>query len=354
MIRDFWMTKILPHVPQIIRHDFWRKLFALVIAVSLTIYAHQNTTRTKEEPKQVPFDCDHVKVMFVAGNDSFTLVKKNRYSEDTDVLVRMKVIGDIKDLDEDDFYIECPVTQSEIDRNEAKELKPEMVKCRRRDISLTVDVIYPEAVTLEAVDYVTEKTVPVRIDYDPQEVMAGYRVTSVQAEKQISIRGPKSEIDGVSELSTEKLPLSDVSNSFSRMVRLVPPDKNGERIKLLSDAVKVEAKIEKIQSITIDDLPLGVIYDKSGANNPVITKIQPETVSVQVEGLSSIPPSEMRNQIHPVLNLSDLKTPGVYTINQIRCLTDNDDIKVLQVTPSQASVTLEPAAPAASAPPASK
>ncbi len=342
-IRDFWLTSILPHVPHIIRHDFWRKLFALVIAVSLTVYAHQNSTQTKEAPKQVPFDSDHVKVLFVAGNDSFTLVKKNQ--EDTDVLVRMKVIGDIKDLKEDDFYIECPVTQSEIDRSGVKELKPEMVKCRK-DVSFTVDEIYPEAITLDAVDYVTEKTVPVRIDYDPQEVLAGYRVTSVQAEKQIAIRGLKGEIGGVSELSTEKLPLSDVSNSFSRMVRLIPPDRNGERIKLLSDTVKVEVKIEKIQSITFDDLPLQVIFEKSGANNMVITRIQPETVSVQVEGLSSIPAADMRTQIHPVLNLSDLKTPGVYTINQIRCLTDNDDIKVLQITPSQASVTLEPAAPA--------
>ena len=69
-------------------------------------------------------------------------------------------------------------------------------------------------------------------------------------------------------------------------------------------------------------------------------------MSVQVEGLASIPAAEMERQIHPVLNLSDLKTPGVYTIDRIRCLTDNDDIKVLRVTPSQVTVTLEPVAPA--------
>ena len=39
-IRNFW-GKILPHVPHIIRHDFWRKLFALVFACLLTGYAYQ-------------------------------------------------------------------------------------------------------------------------------------------------------------------------------------------------------------------------------------------------------------------------------------------------------------------------
>ena len=66
-VSRFWNAKILPRVPHVIRHDFWRKLFALVIAVSLTIYAHQNTTQRQEEPKQVPFDSNHVKVLFVAG-----------------------------------------------------------------------------------------------------------------------------------------------------------------------------------------------------------------------------------------------------------------------------------------------
>ncbi len=341
-VRDFWMTKILPHVPYAIRHDFWRKLFALVFAVILTVYAHLNTTQKKGDSKPVSIDFGHVKVQFVADNNAFTLVK--RTPEDTDVLVRMKISGGTDELKSDDFYIECPVTQSEIDRNGAKELAPDMVKCRK-DIDFIVDEIYPEAITLDAVDYVAEKTVPVRIDYDPQEVMAGYRVTSVQTEKQVVIRGLKGEIGGVSELRTEKLPLSDVSNSFSRMVRLIPPDGNGERVKLLSDAVRVEVKIEKSQSITFDGLPLQVIFDKVGANSLAITKIQPETVSVQVEGLSSIPAAEMERQIHPVLNLSDLKTPGVYTIDRIRCLTDNDDIKVLRVTPSQVTVTLEPVAP---------
>ena len=49
----FWQAKILPRVPHIIRHDFWRKLFALFFTILLSWYAHQNV-KAKTEFDTVP------------------------------------------------------------------------------------------------------------------------------------------------------------------------------------------------------------------------------------------------------------------------------------------------------------
>ena len=32
----FWNASVLPHIPNIIRHDFWRKLFALFFTILLS------------------------------------------------------------------------------------------------------------------------------------------------------------------------------------------------------------------------------------------------------------------------------------------------------------------------------
>ena len=57
-IRDFW-RKVLPHVPYLIRHDFWRKLFALVFAILLTGVAYQ---KAKSQMELVKMDIRGVQI----------------------------------------------------------------------------------------------------------------------------------------------------------------------------------------------------------------------------------------------------------------------------------------------------
>ena len=69
-IVDFWKTIVLPHVPYFIRHDFWRKLFALVFAGMLTVVAYQNAD-AKIEMEETDFR--NVPVRFTTAEKGVTL-----------------------------------------------------------------------------------------------------------------------------------------------------------------------------------------------------------------------------------------------------------------------------------------
>ena len=328
-VSRFWNAKILPRVPHVIRHDFWRKLFALFFTILLSWYAHQNV-KAKTEFDTVPVP--RVPIKFVSLKPGVTLIPREAT---VDVTVNVPKGTTLKNTD---FYIECPVTAHQVEENQPVEIKPEMVKSNVRIDNLSIQSVNPEMIPLD-IDIVVTKDVPVRPVYDPGELMDGYHATVVEPEKPVRIRGPKKHLDTISAIETEKIPLSNVTKGFTRLVQLIPPyEKN---IEILSGTVRVEVKVFKNDPRSFDGVPVEVLFGKTGANILSIAKIQPESVSVLVDSLPDI----SQTQIHPFLDLSDVTRPGVYAID-IKCWSDSDRIKVIEVLPSKATVTLEAASPA--------
>ena len=322
----FWEAKILPHVPHVIRHDFWRKLFALFFTILLSWYAHQNV-KAKTEFDTVPVP--RVSVKFVSLDPGVTLIPRET---SVDVTVNVPKGTMLKNTD---FYVECPVTVRQVEENLPVEIKPDMVKSNVRIDNLSIQAVNPEMIPLD-IDVVDTKDVPVRPVYDPGELMDGYHATVVEPEKPVQIRGPKKHLATISAIETEKIPLSNVTKSFTRLVQLIPPyEKN---IEILSGTVRVEVKVFKNDPRAFDGIPVEVLFGRAGANNLSIAKIQPESVSVMVDSLPDI----SQTQIHPFLDLSDVTRPGVYAID-IKCWSDSDRIKVIEVLPAKATVTLEAA-----------
>ena len=324
-ILNIWQ-KIQPYIPHVIRHDFWRKLFALVFACLLTGYAYQNV---KSKMEMVKIDIRGVPVRFVPIEDGVTLIPR-----DVSADVTLEVPKGQKNLKNTDFYLECPVTKYQVEMDMPVELRQDMVRSNLVLDDMRVLAVNPDMLPLN-IDIMDTKDVPVRPVSDFSEVMEGYHASLVQPEKLVTIRGPKKSLDDIKELETEKIPLANVTNSFSRQVDLVSPyDKS---IEILSGKVKVEVRIEKSKPRAFDGIPVQVLFGRTGANNLVISKIQPESVTVLVDSVPDI----SQTQIHPFLDLSDVTRPGVYTVD-IKCWSDNDRIKVVEVIPAKATVTLEP------------
>jgi len=332
VIVKFWNGVILPHVPHIIRHDFWRKIFAMVFAGLLTWYAHENI---KAQMELVPASFKKVPVKFVAVEDGVTLIPR-----EVSVDISVEIPKDTKNLKNTDFYVECPVTKYQVEENQPVELKSEMVKTNVPIETLNVKTFNPDMLPLD-IDIMATKTVPVHPVYDPGELMEGYQASVVPPDKPVTIRGPEKHLATVGFIETEKIPLANVTKSFSRQVDLVPPyEKN---VEILSGKVKIEVEVEKNKPRAFDSVPIQVLFGRTGANALTIAKIQPESVTVLVDSVPDI----SQTQVHPFLDLSDVTKPGVYTVD-IKCWSDNDRIKVVEVIPAQATVTLEPVAPASS------
>jgi hypothetical protein len=325
-IRELWNAKILPCVPHIIRHDFWRKLFALVFACLLTGYAYQNV---KSKMELVRIDVRGVAVRFAAVEDGVTLIPR-----DVSVDITVEVPKEQKNLKNTDFFLERPVKRSQVLEDLPVKLLPEMVKTNVPIDGLNVLAVNPEMLPLD-IDIMDTRDVPVHPVCDFAEVMEGYQASLVQPEKPVTVRGPKKLLDTIEYLETEKIPLSNVTKSFSRQVNPVSP--YGKNIEILSGKVKVEVRIEKNKPRAFDGIPVQVLLGRTGANNLMIARIQPESVSVLVDNVPDI----SRTQIHPFLDLTDVTRPGVYNVD-IKCWSDNDRVKVVEVIPAMATVTLEP------------
>jgi len=335
----FWNEKVLPCVPGIIRHDFWRKLFALFFALLLWGAVKQQIRSSADIGERT---LNRVPVHFVAKDGDFKVVPRDEF-----VSVTVRVPKDVKDLKDTDLTLECPVTISQIENNEPMKLELGMVKRNRQIDNLTVQKILPEAILLN-LDYVDEMDVKVLPVCDAAELMDGYRVyrAPVADPEKVRIRGPKRALATIPYLETEKIPLSNVTKSFSRLAQLRLPnnEKNGN-VEILSDSVRVEVEIKKNDPRPIAGIPIQVLFGRTGANTLTIAKIQPESITVLVE-IDAIPDVSMI-RVHPFLDLSEVTKPGVYNVD-IKCWSDNDNVKVVELIPAQATVTLEPAVPASS------
>ena len=322
---NIW-RRILPHVPYFIRHDFWRKLFSLGFAILLTSVAYQ---KAKSQMELVKMDVRGVQIKFVAVEEGVTLITR-----DVPVDISVELPEEQKNLKNTDFYLECPVTKYQVEEDLPVELRPDMVKTNVPIDNMRVLSVNPDMLPLN-IDIMDTKDVPVYPVCDFSELMEGYQASLVQPEKPVTIRGPEKYLATISSVETEKIPLANVTKSFSRQVDLVPPYEG--IVEILSGKVKIEVNVEKNKPRAVENVPVQVLFGRSGANTLSIAKIQPETVTVLVDSVSDIPVT----QIHPFLDLSDVTKPGVYSVD-IKCWSDNDRIKVVEVIPVQATVTLEP------------
>jgi len=349
----FWKDKFFPRMANLVLNDFWRKVFSLLFAVLLTAYAH---LVVKMKMDMVKIHLRDVPVYFIpADGENFTIVP---WDANLTVDIDVEVPGNMKNLKNADFYVECPMTKAQLDAEDPKPLKlnRDFVKTRRAVDNLNVQAIRPDVIRPD-LDYYLEKDVPVYPVYVEKEVMAGYDVHVPEIGKLVRIRGPKRHLETIYYLETEKIPISNAFEGFSCPVRPVLP--NGMRddyVKILSDTVMVDVQIERKMTNSFKDIPLRVLTGKEGANDLVIVSVKPETVTVEFDYMpppkaktkSELPSPANRDvspsQIHPFLDLSNLTQPGVYSVD-IGCWSENEIVKEVRMEPKQATVTLESAAP---------
>ena len=343
-----WTEKILPHVPGFIRHDFLRKLFSFVFAVLLTLSVHKNVKEATEYHSVTLHDVE-IRVVPEMGkgeDGAFVLVPQDMAST---ISVTLNVPVDMKDLKSKDMYLERTVTKKQIDDNEPFEPKPENLKFRR-SVDRKGIVFHPTPIPMN-LDYYDEKTVSLTPDYDPNEIVNRYQLAEepkLEVDR-IRISGPKKVLAGISSLKTEKIPLSNMTRDFSCPVRPVLPYAAGNGdVKILSDAVRVNVKIRKNDSLE-KTIPVRVLTGKGVANNLVIAEIIPETVKVTVEdtyGRDSVGRMKIEDlsskQIHAVVDLSGVTEAGFHSV-PILFWSDNDQFKVIGVEPKEATVKLAPA-----------
>lgn len=325
------------------RSNSVRILFSFFFAVLLTVYAHINM---KVKMDMVKVQLKDIPVQFIpAPGETIALVpRETELTVDIDV----EVPGNLKDLKPEDFYVECAVTKAQIDAKEPGPLaiKRNNVKTRRVVDNLNVQVIRPDMIRPD-LDYYVEMDVPVHPDYDLSELVDGYRVhIPDELEKKARVRGPKKYLETIDFVKTEKIPLSNATRSFSRLVRPVLPDEAVQNdVRILSDTIRAEVQIEKRNPRSIARVPVRILTGGAVSGKYAVTSIQPQTVTVMID---DIPEEVSQKQLCPFVDLSEAMQVRDTTVfdAEIKCWVEKDSIKVVEVIPAKVKVTVTPLATA--------
>lgn len=170
--------------------------------------------------------------------------------------------------------------------------------------ALTVKTIDPEYVEL-AIDRLSKKPVAVSIPLK-NKLEKGYALVEINPKTNVSLIGPREDINLISIVSTESLNLNTIKESMNIKLKIVPPE--GENFKVEPDSVEVTIQIEKESARIFLGVPLAIENLKGR-----LVSLEPDEAQIAVAGPASKLKALRPNAIKAKLNLAGYG-PGIHQV----------------------------------------
>lgn len=319
-------------VPGIIRHDFVRKMLALLLA--LIVYA------AVTDKMGVERDIHNVVVEIPAVltlpgvPDSVTLLK----IEGKQPKVKIRVRGSeriLKNLSDYDFTIPNPVFKPEGYVPGAPyqlHLAPFDVKGPSRVQVLSVEpTVLPVDFDIQEV-----KTVHVKAVFDTRKPLPeGYAIRKVTLSPQeVRVTGPRLVLAKLESLQTKPIPLAGITQSFdyNAEIALSTPT-----LKVSPESVFVQIDIARnIGVLTFPLLPLRVLDDSTRNEYEFLTASR---IDVTLSGPKGQLAKLKQDEVKPYIDISALNQPGIYNV-EVSCWVKNNTFRVVKIQPSYIKVKI--------------
>ena len=323
-------------VPHIIRHDFWRKFFALIFALLVTATVYSDKRKHEDE-------------LFVIHNVQPTLGLESGYVWRARNLqqVSLTVRGPkakLFDLKPEDFTLDYMIGEKEYNSKNKNgrqfvTLQAKDVVCRHpKGALLQVLEITPAEYTF-TIDKIITKNVPLKAEYAEQDLPQGYQVGKVTFPdtKVVSVTGPESLLKDGMTINTKPIPLKNHVADFTTSVGLHPI----EGLSYGTDQVRVSVKLKKRMKTVCTDLKISLVLPPGMEERFQVEKFEPETVNVTVVGEEEAVTALKNNPDNYLLvylDLNEINSAGTYDI-PIRCSVRNRGMKgITSVTCSRAKI----------------
>lgn len=245
-----------------------------------------------------------------------------------------------KKVGKDDFTIERVLTAEDVPNKDRVPLKAEHVVPRDAGVPMRVMSITPCTAALPLDEFVASKLVPINPVYDVLDLPSGAALKSLALPKTVSLSGPKSAVDAVSSVSTEKIPLRSI---MSKRIVSVPLASPSPYVRMSRESVNVSGEISLPKTMEFKDVPIRIIDfgRESGASASSLAAF-PGACAVSVKLLS--PQAEIKKeQVRPYVDVSDLKlSSGDSLFVPVRCrLPDENSFKVLSIDPEKVRIQVD-------------
>ncbi len=319
-------------VPGIIRHDFVRKILALLLA--LIVYAAVTDKMGVERDihnvaVEIP---DVLTLPGISGSISLLKIEGKQPK------VKIRVRGSerfLKNLSDDDFTIPNPVFKPEgyVPGAPYKlHLSPYDVKGPSRVKILSVE---PSVLHVDF-DVQKVKTVHVKPVFDTKKPLPeGYAVRKVVLSPQeVRVTGPGLVLAKLESLQTKPIPLAGITQSFDYNAEIAL---SAPSLKVSPENVFVQIDIfRNIGTLTFPLLPLRLLDDMTQNRCEFLTASR---IDVTLSGPKGHLAKLHQDDVKPYIDISAFDQPGIYNM-EISCWVKNNMFRVVKIQPSTVKVKI--------------
>lgn len=327
-------------IPGIIRHDFWRKSAALILAILVTTVVYSNKRRSME----TNHNFNNVRPEFYL-EEGYEWVKLNPQTVTLNLRGPSKVIADLK---VEDFEIRKSVAEKEYVDKHIK-LEPKDVICRHPKAGLIrVTGVSPAEYTLHLQKIVT-RSLEIKtgnpVEQDSKRIMLdhvgelppGYFFDGAEIldDTSVNVTGPEHFVKTLRNVLIEPIKLDNHVSTFITTAKLVTPDTS---CTLDRSSVRVKIHIGRYLIKKYPYVPIQVLNKEEKPEDGYVALPEENSmVTVELMGekneFDTLPDENAGSHIYAFIRRSDLREGNNNMVN-IQCVVANKQLRVLSVEPS--------------------
>ena len=315
-------------VPELVRHDFWRKVVALFLAL-LLYWAIAARLRSDERFSEVP----------VSLKLPAQMVNRDKEPPKVSIALRGNRVQ-LAELNPAAIRI-----RAEIDAASFVPGEPYKLRLRTSEVTglppgiRVVDIAPRDLLIL--IEPVISKNVPIRPRFDSLSLLPlDYTVSETRfTPAEVVLSGPASVLESVDAVYTSPIPLDgQVTESFEYQADLRIPE--GVR----SNRDRVEAQVDVIKALTLRTfyaVPLRAVQSPEHARNLTPKSITPAAVTVAVSGPKGVLSMMHSDELKAYIDLDKLDKPGAFQVPVTVVLeSGHANVAIKNFHPAVAEVTV--------------
>lgn len=300
-------------VPHIIRHDFWRKFFALIFAMLVTATVYSDKRKHEAE-------------IFVIHNVQPTLNLERGYVWRVRNLQQVSLTlrgprTQLFDLKPEDFTLDYMIGEQEYksrNKNEKQyvRLKAEDVRCRHpKGALLQVLEIKPSEYTFE-IDKIVTREIKLEAVFDEADTPYKVERSRLVDRKTVQVTGPLRILEKYKSIQTLPIPLKNQVADFTTNIGLRPID----GLSYDNNQVTVSVKLKKILKKEFDNINLSLALPPAKSERLTVEKVTlPDRVKVIVTGEAASLNKITADDLLVYVDLADISRAGTYKDVPILC-----------------------------------
>jgi len=316
-------------VPGFIRKDFQRKLFAVIIALLVTLLVNNNLDQVKSQ------DVAEVPVKFELPQ---TLRFQSSVPPEFTTVVTVQGKRSMVDrLTGSDFEIVKKVSEGSL-HNGIVKILPSDVTLKKHiffGAAPVVKAISPSSFRLELDQYIVKDDIPININYDRKELPQGYvleRVDTPEDQRFVSVRGPSRIVSGLKKIETERVPLDKATQNFTMTVGLIRPDGD---VSLSFDRVPFTFLISGQVSKDISGVPVQLLLDQNTGDRYSYA-VEPAAVTIYLEEPAAEVGKTDKTLLHPYVQTVGLKEGR--TQCEVKYWCEKPNVTITGIVPDKVTV----------------